>query len=97
MMHQALESLLTPSDAQTMQDEATARGAWLVWIVSTADLEHPGKVVARAHAVNHQGGNVLPGALVADTLDDLRAMLPANLTRHNRTSSMPPDVIEEWN
>jgi len=38
----------------------------------------------------------LPGALVANTLDELRAMLPAGLTRRDRTSLLPPDVLETW-
>ena len=29
-----------------MQDEARARGRWLMWFVSTSDLEHAGKAAA---------------------------------------------------
>jgi len=79
-----------------MQDDAAARDRWLVWVLTTADLEHPGRLVARAHLANHHGGAVQPGALVADTLDALRAMLPAGLTRHGRASVDPPDVLELW-
>jgi hypothetical protein len=79
-----------------MEDEAAARGPWLIWIVTAADMEYPGKVTARAQVPDHQGGTCLPGALVADTLDGLRAMLPARLTRRDQTSSQPPDVIESW-
>jgi len=43
-----------------------------------------------------EGGTCLPGALVADTLDALRVMLRAELTRCDQTSSQPPDVIESW-
>ncbi len=41
-------------------------------------------------------GTLLPGALVARTLDELRSMLPSDLTRRDRTSALPPDVIEVW-
>ena len=87
---------MTPADAQALQDDATARGTWPAWVLSGADLEYPGQLVARAHTADHTGGVYLPGALVADTLDDLRAMLPAGLTRHGRTSVDPPDVVEVW-
>jgi len=43
-----------------------------------------------------EGGTCLPGARVADTLDALRVMLRAALTRCDQTSSQPPDVIESW-
>lgn len=87
---------MSPADAQALQDDATARGTWLAWLVSAADLEHPGKFTARAHTPDRRGGLYLPGALVSDTLDDLRAQLPGGLTRHGRTSMDPPDVIEVW-
>lgn len=87
---------MTLADAQALQDDATARGTWLAWVVTNADLEHPGKFTARAHTADHHGGRYLPGALVADTLEKLRAMLPAGLKRHGRTSVDPPDVVEVW-
>jgi hypothetical protein len=87
---------LTPAYAQIMHADASARDKWLTWILTASDIEHPGKFVARAHQADHQGGTVQPGELVADTLDELRAMLPAGLTRHDRTSALPPDVLEIW-
>ena len=87
---------MTPADAQTLQDDATARGTWLAWVVSNSDLEHPGRFTARAHTADHHGGVYLPGALVANTLDELRAQLPAGLTCHGRTSIDPPEVVEVW-
>lgn len=87
---------MTPAEAQAMQDEAAAHGRWLTWLLTGADLEHPGRTTARAYVADHHGGSMLPGALVADTLDALRAMLPAGLTRRDRTSALPPDVIESW-
>ena len=79
-----------------MQDGARERGVWLMWFVSTIDPEHPGKTVAWAIAADPHGGTRLPGLLVADTLDQLRAMLPAGLTRTDRTAVMGPEVVEVW-
>ncbi len=83
-------------DAQVLQNDATARVTWLAWVVSNTDLEFPGQLTARAHTSDHHGGHYLLGALVADTLDELHAMLPVGLTRHGRTSLDPPDVVEVW-
>ena len=79
-----------------MHNEAAARDTWLVCVVTASDAECPGKVIARARTPDHQGGTLLPGALVADTLNELRIMLPIELTRRNRTSAWPPDVLETW-
>ena len=92
--HPAPENRLTPADAHALHDAAAACGRWLVWALTDTDLEYPGRVTARAHEADHQGGALLPGALVANTLHELRAMLPAELTRRDRTSAQPPSVIE---
>lgn len=69
-----------------------------MWFVSDADAdaEHPGKVVARAYEASHQGGQCQPGALVADTLDELCAMLPAGLTRRSAIAGAPAGELETW-
>jgi len=79
-----------------VNNEAATCGTWLLWIGIDNDVEHPGKMVARAHEVDHQGGTVLPDAMVADTRNPLRVMLPEGLMRHDRTSALPPGVIETW-
>src|SRR3954454_4293389 len=76
---------LTPAEAQRLQDDARVSGCWLMWFVS---YERTGKFIARAHTGAPDGGRWLPGELVADTLPELRAMLPAGLTRWERTSVM---------
>jgi len=49
---------MTPAEAQALQDDATARGTWLAWVVSDADLEHPGRLTARAHTANYHAGMI---------------------------------------
>ena len=51
---------------------------------------------AWAIAADPHAGTRLPGRLVANTLDELRAMLPAGLTRTDRSAVMGPDVLEVW-
>lgn len=87
---------LTPSDAQRLQDKAALRGVQLLWVVSTKDPEYAGKITARSYLVGQWGGIYWPGALVADTIDLLRAMLPARLTRFDRVLAHPPWILETW-
>lgn len=88
--------ILTPADAQTLQDDARTRGEWLVWFVSPAGPDHHARFMARAHTADHVGGVFLPGALVAPTLDELRAQLPAGLGLWEPMAGFPADVIETW-
>jgi hypothetical protein len=83
---------MTPAEAQRLQDDARVRGRWLMWFVAATENE------ARAWAVvaDPHGGQRLPGELVAATLEELRAMLPAGLTRTDRSAVMGPEVLEVW-
>ncbi len=56
----------------------------------------PGRLTARAHTADSRGGTQFPGALVADTLADLRAVMPAGLTRRDRAPIHPAETIEMW-
>jgi hypothetical protein len=49
--HDRPAMMMSPRQAQALQDEARARGTWIMWFVSTDDPEHPGQVVARAQSV----------------------------------------------
>jgi hypothetical protein len=84
---------MTPADAQRIQDDAQVAGRWLMWFVT---FERTGKFMARTHTAAPDGGKWMPGMLVADTLDELRAMLPTGLTRRDRTPIMWPEVVEVW-
>src|SRR5436309_3067737 len=64
--------ILTRAEAQRLQDAARAHGCALMWFVA----ERAGKAIAWAVVPGPFGGKRLPGDLVADTLDDLREMLP---------------------
>lgn len=85
---------LTAADAQTTHDDAAARGKWLVWTLTDTALQHPGKVVAHTHEADQRGGKLLPGALVANTLVEVHAMLPTGLVRLDLTLALPRDVID---
>ena len=62
----------------------------------TDDPVFPGRYVGRVHTADYQGGVWLPGALVADTLEALVAMMPPGLTRWPRAPIDAPGVVETW-
>src|SRR4051794_23286217 len=84
---------VTPTQARRTQHAARARGAWLMWFVS---YERTDRATARAVIADQHGGERLTGGLVAGTLPELRAMLPAGLTRWERASVMSLEVLEVW-
>ena len=84
---------MTSADAQRLQNETRVAGRWLMWFVS---YERTGKFMARADVAAPESGKWLPGMLVADTLDGRRAMLPAGLTRRERSAVMSPEIVEPW-
>jgi hypothetical protein len=63
-----------------------------VWFVAVSG----GKAQAWAVIADRHGGKRQPGELEADTLAELRAMLPPGLTRWDRTSMMGAEVVEVW-
>ena len=83
---------MTPAEAQRLQDEARAAGRWIMWFVAMTDGHARGWAVM----AGPPGGRWLPGELVADTLAEVRAMLPPGLTRSERTSVLSPEVVETW-
>ena len=86
---------LTAGQAQARQDEARARKGNLTWFVGPA-ADAGGVIMARAHTADFQGGALLPGGLVAVTLDELLQMMPAGLIRQERSVWDPPEIIETW-
>ena len=81
---------MTPARAQRLQDEVRAAGRSLMWFVAASQ----GKARLWAVMAGPRGGIRLPDELVANTLAELREMLPSGLTRWQRISVMPPDVLE---
>jgi hypothetical protein len=63
-----------------------------MWFVA----ERAGKAVAWAVIEDARGGKRQPGELTADSIDELRTMLPAGLTRSKRTAVLPAEVLEVW-
>jgi hypothetical protein len=71
--------------------QAGADDALVGWIIRRDQAEHPGRMVARLILARPT-----PYVLLADTLVDLRALLPFGLERSDRQLGDPPDVVEMW-
>ena len=67
-----------------------------MWLVSAEHADHPGNVVAWAVVADRSGGRQEGGELVADTLEDLRAMLPTGLRRGGPSPFWWHNVVEAW-
>ena len=86
--------------ADQVIDAAMARGlhadacrghALVGWGVMRDPPEYPDRVVARLVTETPS-----PYVLVADTLAEIHAQLPAALARSERQPADPPEVVEIW-
>jgi hypothetical protein len=87
---------MTPAEAAAIHARASANHGLVMWFVTLTDPAHPGRAVAYAIKGDTSGGHRLPGELVADTIEAVRAMLPAGLTRHNLSAYDPVGTVEAW-
>jgi hypothetical protein len=85
------DEIITPEMAITLHAEALARRELPAWIVFRDEPDYPGKVIAR-FVIDTATTTVL----VADTLTELRAMLPPGLRVTKRRSADPLEVVEMW-
>lgn len=85
------DEIITPEMAAKLHAEATERRDLPAWIVFRDEPDYPGKVIAR-FAIDTPRTFVL----VADTLTELRAMLPPGLRVTKRQPADPLEVVEMW-
>jgi len=72
------------------------RGEAAAWVVTCCDPRHPGKLVARPHTCAPDGGRFLACVPVSDSLANLRARMPAGVSRRDELPFSVPDMIEMW-
>jgi hypothetical protein len=85
------DEIITLEIAVTLHAEAIERRELPAWVVFWDEPDYPGKVIARL-ATDTPTAYVL----AADTLVELRAMLPPGLTVTKRQPADPPEVVEMW-
>jgi hypothetical protein len=99
---------MTPEVALTIQREAQQAGILPMWVVTTGTKDFGRRFVARAHLVGDKskiqigpagtffGSRVSARYLIADTLEDLRRLLPPGLVRLDRADQDDRVIVESW-
>lgn len=75
---------------------APAPAAVSIWTITANPSDVPGKHVARRHECRAGGVFATGDHRVADTLDEVRAMLPSGLTRFPSDLDDDPVIVESW-
>jgi hypothetical protein len=88
--------VLNRASAQVLTDATKLLGWAVVWVVSNADEDHSGMVVARAHTADSQGRIRVAGVLTADSFIELRVQMPVGLMPWRRDPYHLPHIIEVW-
>ena len=87
---------MTRAETATIHACASANHGLIMWFVTLSDRAYPGQPVAYAMKGDRSGGHRLPGELVADTIEELRELLPARPTRHDMSAYAPAGIVEAW-
>ncbi len=86
---------MTPAEAAALYVKASIDGAYVLWFITFGPCA-PSCAVAWARVGTVYASTRLRGELVASTIEEFRAMLPARLVRRTRTALMPDGTIEAW-
>lgn len=85
--------MITPSEAADLH--YANRECLPMWTITANPSDCPGRYVARLH-LTLPAPVVTNQAMVADTLHELRAMLPPGLICFQRDPSDDPVIVETW-
>ena len=67
-----------------------------MWVITQNPSDHPGQFVARQWIIGGNGNSATAEHHVADTLDQVRAMLPPFLTMIPRDPRDDRVIVESW-
>ena len=70
--------------------------ALAIWTVYKHPRDYPGKYVARKSMATGEGIGITRDMFVADSLAEVRALLPFGLTRLPRQAADDPVIVEVW-
>jgi len=85
------DQIITARDARAIQAKAGNGFGLFGWIVLKDQPDYPGKIVARLAT-----SPLTIYVMLANTLEELHAMLPAGLVHSPREPADPPEVMEVW-
>ena len=67
-----------------------------LWVVYNSPSDAPGRHVARLHVAGRAGLYVCALAVAGDTIDEVRAAIPAGLVRIDRAATDESTIVETW-
>jgi hypothetical protein len=67
-----------------------------IWTVYDHPRDYPNSWVARRFEISNKGVGITREMFLADTLEELRVLLPVGLVRLNRQASDDPKIVETW-
>jgi hypothetical protein len=76
--------------------DAPAASTLTMWVITENPADHPGQFVARQWIIGKNDNRATAEHHIADTLDQIRALLPPFLTTIPRDPSDDPVIIETW-
>lgn len=85
------DQIIDAEMARSLHADAVRTHPLVGWIVMRDPPDYPGKFVARLVTATAS-----PYVLAADTLGEIHASLPPDLTRSDHQPSDLPDLIEVW-
>ncbi len=85
------DEIIDATLAKGIHADARRRHTLFGWVVMKDPPDYPGKVIARLVTETQT-----PYVLVADTLAEIHAALPARLARSERQPADLPEVVEIW-
>ena len=85
------DQIVDAGTAQSLTIDARRNHTLVAWVVTRDEPAYPDQFVARL-MTDRPGSYVL----LADSLAEIQAQLPAKLTRYERTPAEPADVVEIW-
>ena len=71
-------------------------GGLEIWTIYDHPLDYPDSFVARKAVVGASATTMTHEMFTADTLDELRALLPPGLYRVHRFAQDDPKIVEVW-
>lgn len=91
------DTIFTREQAVELQQQAQQDGRLAIWTISWNPKDYPGKAAARPHLLGEGGTHsIIMGVLLADSPDELREMLPEDLSKMPRNPMDDPVIVEVW-
>lgn len=87
---------ITPETAGELHQRYADCGHLLLWAISTGTRDYGQKFIARPHFIRRGEHEPMGLHLEAASLDEIRAKIPAGMTRLPRDADDDPVIVESW-